>query len=348
MLPEKKAQYLDVLQILRGIAALMVVMHHSVGSIKFYHRINYHWLDFIGGMGKFGVDFFFVLSGFIISYSAYFKHQDPSAFSKYVKARLIRIYVPYLPIGIFMLLLYSYFPGFSNGGRIISTFTSLTLLPGGNPALSVAWTLTFELCFYFLFSLYFFSKKGWNYFIVFWLVTIVFVNYSGVIAMTSVTNLYLKIFFSTYNIEFILGYFLSLVILKKMKFNFIVGAFLLLILTIPLLYGKYFEIEWFSFSLNLLFASIVFIIVYLAIIFFNYDIKKTSVFMMIGNATYSIYLIHNPLQMILIRFLPRINAVYEIALTLLLTLIISSFFGYIYYFVFEKKVMKVLMNKFAK
>jgi peptidoglycan/LPS O-acetylase OafA/YrhL len=163
---QNKSQYLDVLQIFRGIAAVMVVIHHSTGSLKYYHHLDNPFLVFIGLLGKYGVDFFFVLSGFIISYSSYFKIKQPGAFKNYVINRVLRIYIPYLPIGIFMLLLYTYIPSFSSVDRSISTITSLTLFPDGNPALSVAWTLTFEIIFYILFSIMFFSKKLWNYFVV--------------------------------------------------------------------------------------------------------------------------------------------------------------------------------------
>lgn len=138
MISKSKSQYLDVLQIFRGLAALMVVLHHSIGSLKYYHKIQYPFLDYIAYLGKFGVDFFFVLSGFIITYSAYYKYNEPNAFGNYVKNRLIRIYVPYLPIGVFMLIVYTLLPGFSNSNRDISLLSSLTLIPHGNPALSVA------------------------------------------------------------------------------------------------------------------------------------------------------------------------------------------------------------------
>jgi peptidoglycan/LPS O-acetylase OafA/YrhL len=337
-----KANYLDVLQILRGFAALMIVVHHSAGSFKFYHKINYQWLEFIGGLGKFGVDFFFVLSGFIISYSAFYKYNLPNAFLNYTKNRLVRIYVPYLPIGIFILVLYTCFPSFSNGNRSISTISSLTLLPFGNPALSVAWTLSFELCFYFLFSISFFSKKVWNCFLVLWLVIILYFNYFSQIA---IPNLFLKLLFSTYNIEFMLGYFLSILIIKKIKINFSFGFLILILLSAILLHGRYYSTEPFAFSFNFVFALIAFIIIYLAIIFYDKKVKNTNILMFIGNATYSIYLIHNPLQMLLIRILPKINSEIATFLNLILTLFVCSFFGHLYYLIFEKKIMRMIMAK---
>ena len=168
MSSKHNSQYLDILQIFRGTAALMVVLHHTIGSLKYYHKIDYPFLDVVAYLGKFGVDFFFVLSGFIITYSAYYKYNEPNSFRNYIKNRLIRIYVPYLPIGVFMLFLYFFLPGISNNSRDISTLTSLTLIPYGNPALSVAWTLSFELIFYLLFSISFISKKSWYWFVLIW------------------------------------------------------------------------------------------------------------------------------------------------------------------------------------
>jgi peptidoglycan/LPS O-acetylase OafA/YrhL len=149
--------YFDQIQVLRGVAALMVVFHHSIASLKYYHQFSNSFLDFIGSVGKFGVDFFFILSGFIISFSASEKYKTNSALKNYFLNRIIRIYVPYLPIGIVMLLLYNFLPHFSNGNRSISVLTSLTLIPEGNPALSVAWTLTFEVFFYIVFCISFIS-----------------------------------------------------------------------------------------------------------------------------------------------------------------------------------------------
>lgn len=156
---ESKSNYLDILQILRGIAALMIVFHHTIGSIKFYYKTEIPFFNFLALIGKFGVDFFFVLSGFIILYTAFYKYNKPNSFANYIKNRLIRIYVPYLPIGVLMFVFYAVFPDFSNSDRDISALTSLTLLPNGNPALSVAWSLSFELCFYLLFSISFFQEK---------------------------------------------------------------------------------------------------------------------------------------------------------------------------------------------
>lgn len=340
-----KTKYLDILQIFRGIAALMVVVHHSIKSIQYYHEINYQFLNYIASIGKFGVDFFFVLSGFIITYSAYYKYNDPNSFSNYIKNRLIRIYVPYLPIGIFMLVIYQLLPAFSNGNRDISILTSLTLIPAGNPALSVAWTLSFELLFYLLFSISFISKKLWNGFVLVWFISIIIFTYTP---LSSLQFLKIPIFstlFSPYNLEFILGYCLALCVIKKLKLHLIFGIFALIIILSSFFYCNLHKFNFFKFDLNLLFALGIFFIIYIAIDNYNFKIKSNSIFMLIGNATYSIYLVHNPLQMIVIRIYPKITSIASLFMAAAVVLILSSIVGYVYYLIFEKKVMMKIKSK---
>ena len=342
---QSKKRYLDILQIFRGIAALMVVIHHAVGSLKYYHKVDYMILNTVGKFGILGVDFFFILSGFIISYAAYYKYENPNSFKNYVQNRLIRVYVPYLPVGLLMFLLYTSFPGLSNGSREISLIASLTLYPHGNPALSVAWTLTFELCFYLLFSISFYSRKIWNYFVVLWSVLILIFNYSPLHNLQINQYALFRVFFSTYNIEFIIGYLLSLMIIHKIKIS--LKQISLGLISLVLLFASPFFISMKTtdFYLNYLFACALFFILYATINNYNKKINKNSIMMYIGNASYSIYLIHNPLQMIIIRLYPKINSIINSILSLIVVLFLSSILGYLYYLIFEKKCIIFIKSK---
>lgn len=341
---ESKSRYLDSLQLFRGVAALMVVIHHAVGSLNYYHHINNPLLNGVGKIGKFGVDFFFILSGFIISYASFHKYNNPNAFQNYIKSRVIRIYIPYLPIGIVMYLLYNYFPFFSNSTREISLFTSLTLFPFGNPALSVAWTLTFELFFYFVFSISFFSRKTWNYFVLFWTLSILMFNYTLPQNIAITQSPILSLFLSPYNFEFIFGYLLSLIVIHdiKIKSRYLVMAFTSLLL---LLFKFLFSSTNIDFCLNYLFSGIVLITLYAAIQKFRNKIEANSIIMFVGNASYSIYLIHNPLQMLILRTYPKIESLLGLIFSLVLVLFLSSIFGYFYYLTFEKKCMNYVKSK---
>jgi peptidoglycan/LPS O-acetylase OafA/YrhL len=244
-----------------------------------------------------------------------------------------------------MLLLCHFLSQYSNGNRLISTLTSLTLIPEGNPALSVAWTLTFEMFFYIVFCISFISKKAWNYFLILWFLLIFYYNYVQVIP-SLLQNSFSRIFLATYNLEFILGYLLACLVTSKLaiKKSFLWFAFLVLISLFIIL--KLNKISYFYFDLNLIFGCTSFIIIYLAILY-NKKLNKKSLFMIIGNVTYSIYLVHNPLQMIVIRFLPKMDTLISSLLTLLLVLFISVGLGYFYSILFEKKLISIIKTKLS-
>lgn len=144
---------------MRGFAACWVLVHHANQSVTTAAAPLGTGIQAIAN-GYLGVDFFFVLSGFIIALSSNKLLERGGGIREYLSARAIRIYVPYLPIGIAMLVLYALFPGISGSDRTPGLVTSITLFPTSRPpALSVAWTLVHELLFYAVFSLIFVSRK---------------------------------------------------------------------------------------------------------------------------------------------------------------------------------------------
>lgn len=134
----QQAEYLDSIQVLRFIAATAVTMHHAE----------------IFGPQDWGVDIFFVVSGFITGLISS-KSQD-HFFSK----RLIRI------VPLYWLATLSIFAGALLLPQIIKStapgleplLKSLFFIPfqkanGVYPVLGVGWTLNYEIFFYLLFAL---------------------------------------------------------------------------------------------------------------------------------------------------------------------------------------------------
>ncbi|WP_363347757.1 acyltransferase [Methylocystis echinoides] len=142
------------LQAGRALAAIAVVVHHAALAARdFGGGLRY---EDIFSLGYLGVDFFFVLSGFIIYYSTVGRSKSAA---DYARSRAVRIYFPYLPIGLAIAILYWLLPGASLGDRQWNWLTTITLAPIGAPALSVAWTLQHEVMFYALFGIFYFSGR---------------------------------------------------------------------------------------------------------------------------------------------------------------------------------------------
>lgn len=135
----------------RGVAACLVVFYHAANHI----RQNFGFLPF-GGVTQFGhsgVDFFFVLSGFII----YFIHQrdigQPGRLSLYVERRVTRIYPIFWVAMAVALLITALSPSRMVPGIAEIAWDGLLLPVLGDAIVGVSWTLRHEMLFYTFFGL---------------------------------------------------------------------------------------------------------------------------------------------------------------------------------------------------
>lgn len=124
----------DSLQVFRGLAALGVVIHHTAISTDALVCKIPTWLLSTLEHGFLGVDFFFVLSGFIIMSSHFDDEKSVAALKTYGIKRFVRIFPPYWPVSIALILAYFVLPGMSQGSRgDFSWLSSLLLLPDTPP-----------------------------------------------------------------------------------------------------------------------------------------------------------------------------------------------------------------------
>jgi exopolysaccharide production protein ExoZ len=141
-------------QAARGVAVLMVVIYHTTRSLSLPQYLGHIPFDNAFGFGHAGVDFFFVLSGFIITHAHAADVGRPERLYRYLWRRLTRIYPTYwLVTGIELVR-----PIFSPAAGLRLTQSrllhSLLLLPDNSePLVGVAWTLRSEMLFYFAFVL---------------------------------------------------------------------------------------------------------------------------------------------------------------------------------------------------
>ncbi len=144
------------IEFIRGIAALLIVMHHAGNFLK---QDRYGGQPIWGGLtGEFhlGVDFFFVLSGFIITWVHWNDLGKLDRLKYYAIKRFTRIYPTYWAVLIPLILLYSLFPnnGHPEKHEFSTALISFALIPNTREmVLGVAWTLTYEVFFYIIFGI---------------------------------------------------------------------------------------------------------------------------------------------------------------------------------------------------
>ena len=294
------------LQVFRGLAALAVVAHHSALGTGAFVAGEPAWAMSIFDLGALGVDFFFVLSGFIIMYAHFGDEGTGPAVRRYAFKRLVRIFPAYLPISLVLIVLYAALPGVSGSAdRGYSLLSSLLLLPAdGPPALSVAWTLVHELIFYAVFLLFFISRRWLAAGLLAWVALILV----GQQMQTPVG--WFRYPFSMLNIEFMLGVLAAWVVKswasrRRPTYGWgwvVVTGVLVAFLGLTLM-----QIEVVTYP-RLLFAfGLALLIVGFAIREQSAKLYWPGLLLMMGNASYSIYLIHNPLLSVTQRLAARLG-----------------------------------------
>lgn len=87
----------DILDGLRGVAAMMVLLYHVFNDAKsFYVAPVYEFFH-----GFLGVDFFFILSGFVMGYAYDRQLRDKMTFGSFARRRLIRLH-PMVVMGVLL------------------------------------------------------------------------------------------------------------------------------------------------------------------------------------------------------------------------------------------------------
>lgn len=191
------------LQALRGIAALLVLMHHSLAHFKAMGLSN-PVFEFIATNGNIGVDIFFVISGYVMAKTTSKSEHGLGTGFYFLGKRFARIFLGYWPI--FFLALITYYIHRPDYLADKAVFQSFLLLSFGNYqelVITPAWSLTYELYFYLLVGLILTSKmiKPIPTFMV-----ISFLIVLKSVFTQSGDHYLADFFFSPYVFEFILGY----------------------------------------------------------------------------------------------------------------------------------------------
>lgn len=137
---------LQNLQLMRAIAAVLVVWAHAIDVVGKRHQDAFQiaW-GALENFGAVGVDVFFVISGFIVSLTA----GRSRSVMQFLVARLVRIWPLYL---IAMVVVFAVDPAARSLATLAwsAVFLQTPGLPAGMPTHPLGWSLMFEVAFYLM------------------------------------------------------------------------------------------------------------------------------------------------------------------------------------------------------
>lgn len=310
---EKKPHYI-ILDGLRGVAAIMVVIFHIFEGHATSH------LDQIINHGYLAVDFFFLLSGFVIGY-AYDDRWKTMSFREFFKRRVVRLQ-PMVIVGMIIGAICFYFqsnpytPGISEvpvWKVILVMFLGFVLFPvrGAleirgwgemHPLNGPGWSLFFEYIANIFYGLFVrkFSNLALSILVILSGIALVHLTITSpngdIVGGWSITTEQLRIGFCRLMYPFFAGLLLS----RVTKITYVKNAFLwcslllIAVLAMPRIGGS--ENLW----MNGLYESFCIIIVFPIIVYLGasgaiYSKSGTRFCKFLGDISYPIYITHYPL-----------------------------------------------------
>jgi peptidoglycan/LPS O-acetylase OafA/YrhL len=206
MEPDKKNR-LEWVQVLRGLAAVMVVFFHfGLWETKIFGS-NIATPGFLLNGGEAGVDIFFVISGFIMVFITPNELRGRGSL-EFLYRRFTRIFPPYWIVFGVMLIVWLQRPEFFNRSyqHQMDVTRSFFLLPQSfMPLLNVGWSLIHEVYFYLVLSgLLIFRRPGRIVLLALWFATVLLANIFSLPAASPGSPV-LQLVLSPFSLEFQMG-----------------------------------------------------------------------------------------------------------------------------------------------
>jgi exopolysaccharide production protein ExoZ len=299
------------LQTYRGLAAISVAAFHlsiAIGDERYLGYPVFDWFTWRMGLG---VDFFFVLSGFIIVMAHEKDIGERSSLRNYCERRFARIYPIYwIYVGILCSLLALGFGSVAENPDTLAKWLSTIMLVRFEnfiPPIAPAWTLFHEVAFYGVFSLLILRRKLGSAIFVGWqLVCLMLFQFPSPSERTPFAT-----YFSAYNLEFAIGmlaYYIFSRRIMRVPLLWFGGSLALFSLTL-LLDAKGHAVTIFPLLYALSFGGII-----LASVIVEADRPRLRVPILpfLGNASYSIYLTHEIAEGLMLRIAMKVNGIMPI------------------------------------
>jgi len=332
-------------QVLRGVAACMIVLLHASENWAVATRGSdaAAWWNGTGG-----VDIFFVISGFVMAVSAVGKGSGGKAAWRFFERRLVRILPLYWLITTFLLVKIEL--GFVKSSvlqhvPLAMAICSYLLIPHWNssgttfPILAPGWTLSFEMFFYLCLAAALWSRKN---VLVLMTVGLGFLTVAGAFRTDHWPAL--TVLLSPLLLEFLAGLWLGRLIQSGRGINprlagplAVVALAAVWFLPLPSSHGLQ-RLEWGVCGMLAVYAA--------AVLEDRLGARIPRWSLLIGDASYSIYLSHAPLLGLYIFLLKKAHVlvpgrvrVEDEAITMLVSLVLSTVIGILVY-----KLVELPMN----
>jgi exopolysaccharide production protein ExoZ len=332
---DRKDNQLVAVQYLRAIAALMVVVHHARNSAPWLFNPLENYPAF-----AWGVDIFFVISGFIMYVSA--RNEAPLEF---LRRRAIRVVPLYwlATLGLFLLGSHRHLTDVSRP-ELEHILKSLFFVPHYSysqpgemfPYLVPGWTLNFEVFFYLVFFFSLFQKK------VLLIGTAVMGVLVGVGLFVHTDNPLVLTYTRPVLLEFIVGVWIGKLYVEDRVAR--AGAWLLplgftALLALPLVTSQVLQTYGRIVSSSLML---------LGGVSATAVMPRVKLLKQLGDASYSIYLSHTILSMSISDKLMRrvpLGGWVQFSVWVLLSLVVSSVVGYLVYAVVERPMLNWMRGR---
>ncbi|MHA8095454.1 acyltransferase family protein [Aquirufa lenticrescens] len=271
------------IQLLRLLASFLVIFYHN-------QFINIK-------IGSFGVDIFFVISGFIISIVVNRSSQY------FLSKRLIRLLPMYSIFTLLFVLIAYLFPHQYNSNNISaeSFIKSILFIPyhlnNSGPLLSIGWTLNYEMYFYFIISLFIFFSRNPHTILIGASFLLMTINLTSTICSNYFQSFHLNYYGNYMSLEFIYGIFLFYIsrnkLLRKVitNINVVILLIIAMILVIIMTVLEKNEINSYRY---VFFGLPSFMLVMLFVFQENHKSPNRILrgLIRLGNSSYIIYLLH--------------------------------------------------------
>lgn len=340
------------LDIFRFMAACGILCYHYffIGVLeKFYSPSIFHNVAF---WGEFGVDIFFILSGFVILISA----EKTGSALQFLKSRLKRVYPTFILCSLILVLTGILMPGNTLNSLIIKWLNSMTFISdfwGGSLLSGIYWTLVIEIKFYILVTIIKYLKiwDKYKYIILLLWVVIGFLNINYLHI-----NLLDTVLLAKYSGHFSLGIIMYILYKDNKNINHLI--FPTIVLSSWLIYTNMIGFtNWirslypalpFS-DIEIFFAFLFIIGCFIAAINTHKSFISNKIAEILGAISFNLYLIHADFGYFIktqyyLRFENILPFKINDSLLSIMMIILSFALSFLTYYIIDK-IMRLLKNK---